>query len=360
MSSSESPATKPSVLIIGATGYLGSSLATTFLRSSLVPNVYALIRRPSQFNPLAAKEITPILAPLSPLKPALETILSHSKTWDIIVTATEPSRADTTHWEDLISLLKSLSSHSISNGNIKPLILFSSGCKDYGSTLLHSHPSLQPHTEDSPIVLHPIIRGRTEAGLSVFNDKDLDATVIRATPIYGYSNSYYGPGFEYVSAFKASGQETLKFTHDKNTIIHGLHVDDCAEGYLALALAGLDDTKRKEVVGQVFNISGEKYETLEEIGHAFVREYGFEGGVTFSVGAEEIPEGANAQSVSLGFGWSQWVSSDKIRRVTGWKDRRGTFADGLRVYRMAYEASAETGVEDVERVRMRMTGKWDE
>ncbi|KAK3985087.1 hypothetical protein QBC44DRAFT_164658 [Cladorrhinum sp. PSN332] len=357
--SSLPPSPKPTVLIIGATGYLGSSLTTTFLRSPLAASVYALIRRPSQSTSLAASEITPILSPLTPLSSSLATILSHSSTWDVIITCTEPSRTDKTHWDDLTSLVKAISSSSTSHG-VKPLILWSSGCKDYGSTKLNNDMHLSPHTEESEIKMRPIIKGRTEAALGILAEPELDAIVIRATPIYGYSSSYYGSGIDYVSAFKKTGEKQLKFTQEKDVVVHGLHVDDCAEGYLTLALAGLDETKRKEVVGEAFNISGERYETLEEIGHAFAREYGFENGVRFGLSKDELPEGVKNMDVSLAFGWSQWVSSEKIRRVTGWRDRRGTFADGLRVYRLAYEAAAEKGVEDVEKVRRRMAGNWDE
>jgi hypothetical protein len=50
-------------------------------------------------------------------------------------------------------------------------------------------------------------------------------------------------------------------------------------------------------------------------------------------------------------GFSQWVGSDKIRRETGWKDSKSLFAEGLRAYRLAYEAAAEAGHSNVLRVK---------
>lgn len=43
--------------------------------------------------------------------------------------------------------------------------------------------------------------------------------------------------------------------------------------------------------------------------------------------------------MALGFGYSQWVSSEKIRALTGWSDRRMLFGENISVYRKAYETA---------------------
>ena len=42
-------------------------------------------------------------------------------------------------------------------------------------------------------------------------------------------------------------------------------------------------------------------------------------------------------------GFSQWVGSEKLRKDTGWKDRRKLFSEGIHQYRLAYEVAIERG-----------------
>ena len=85
-------------------------------------------------------------------------------------------------------------------------------------------------------------------------------------------------------------------------------------------------------------------------------EYGFDG-VEYGVEADQLPEGVSALTSQLVFGWSQWVGSEKIRRVTGWSDRRPLFAENLHVYRLAYEAVSGDGIDgNVQRMKERVGG----
>lgn len=358
-----------SVLVIGANGYLGSAICSAFLRASTPSRffrVYGLVRREATARALALAEVMPIVGSLSERDALRATVQSRSKAWDVIVTCTEPSRADEAkHWDDLVALIQELASASASRG-VKPLVLASSGCKDYGMTGVDGDRDLAPHTESTPLQTHPIIRGRMDAALRALDVAAgtgvFDAAVVRATPVFGYSGSYYGAAFEYAAAFASAGggNRTLDFTTDKATIMHGLHIDDCGDGYVALAttfLWGGEEGKRA-IAGEVFNISGRRYETLEEVGTALAREYGFDGGARFGVAAAELPSSVSGHNCDLVFGWSQWVSSDKIRRATGWSDKRPLFSENIDVYRIAFEAAAQAGADDVEKARRRMAGNW--
>ncbi|KAK4466336.1 hypothetical protein QBC42DRAFT_216738 [Cladorrhinum samala] len=359
-----------SVLVIGANGYFGSAICSAFLRASTPSHffrVYGLVRREATARCLALAEVMPIVGSLSERDALAAKVQSRSKTWDVIVTCTEPSRADEAqHWDDLVALIQELAKASASLG-VKPLVLASSGCKDYGMTGLDGAKDLAPHTESSPLQTHPLITGRMGAALRALavaaSTGNFDAAVVRATPVFGYSGSYYGAAFEYAAAFaSAPGAEkrTLDFTTDRGTIMHGLHIDDCGEGYVALATTYLwgGEEGRRAVAGEVFNLSGRRYETLEEVGAALAREYGFGSGARFGVAAAELPPSVSDRNCDLVFGWSQWVSSDKIRRVTGWTDKRPLFADNIGTYRVAFEAAAQAGADDVEKARRRMAGNW--
>ncbi|KAL9020658.1 MAG: hypothetical protein Q9185_002106 [Variospora sp. 1 TL-2023] len=371
-STNSSPLT---ALIIGANGYLGSAISSAFLRASNLPHpnffrVYGLIRRSSNARALALRETIPIVASLSSDSPAAVTqaILAHSPLVRGLVEA----------------------SSSIPSGSggkaVTPLVLWSSGCKDYGTTKLHGDLDLEPHTEWAALNPPDVVRCRMDGALRALKvagteDGGLDVVVVRASPLCGYSGSYYGAALEYAGAFAASKKyneneyeaKVLKFTADADTIMHGVHVDDCADAYVALAGTALFDmgtsldegsgndtpkSRRAAIAGQVFNISGWRYETLTEVGAALAAEYGFTGGTEFNVSADNIPEEAEYQRSEFVFGYSQWVSSEKIRALTGWRDKRPLFSENIHAYRLAYEAAKEGGNENVDTVRRRMVGDW--
>ncbi|GKT47557.1 uncharacterized protein ColSpa_07738 [Colletotrichum spaethianum] len=338
----------------------------------------------------SVNEVIPIVGDLADTENTLRDILSYSSRWDVIVTCTEPGKTDKVaeaeHWNALFKLVVGLTetSNQVASASPefrRPYVLWSSGCKDYGTTRFLGDPDLRPHSETSSLDAPAPIRGRTDAALKALElaqnsrsggSPGFDVAIVRATPIYGYSASYFGAAFEYASYAKnakssnesiADGQ-TLDFAADAETILHSLHVDDCADAYVALATTALLDNVNGKgnanVAEGVFNVSGRRYETLREVGMALAAEYGFLGGARFGLSLDEISGPINDLTGQLVFGWSQWVASDKIRAVTGWTDKRPLFSENLRVYRLAYEAAKVQGNDNVDSISRRMAGDWSE
>ncbi|OJD32139.1 nad dependent epimerase dehydratase [Diplodia corticola] len=414
------------VLVIGANGYLGSAISRAFLRSRPPPvpppapappsphqtttttqptsspppqtfRVYGLIRRASAAPALAAQEIIPLVGTLSgpasspaALRDSIVRARLAPRRWDVIAVCTEPAdrTAQARHWVDVLEFVGLLSTTNGDGGggdedagrqqqHHRPLVLFSSGCKDYGTTGREGEAGLAPHTEGSGLAPFEMVRGRTEAAVRALavgggDDRAFDVVVLRATPICGYSGSYYGAMMEYVEGCAGAaaaaaaaggggkGDGVLKFAAHPGTILHGMHVDDCADAYVALARLALfgGAEGRRAVAGQVFNISGRRYETLREVGTVLAREYGFENGARFGVATAEIPSTVDAQGADMVFGWSQWVDSTKIRELTGWSDWRPLFSENLHVYRLSYEAARDYKDDNVQKIRNRMKGDW--
>ncbi|KAB2571287.1 hypothetical protein DBV05_g10040 [Lasiodiplodia theobromae] len=408
------------VLIVGANGYLGTAIGQAFLRtrppvpspsassppaSTAAPpphfRVFGLVRRAAAARSLAAQEVVPIIGSLSDDDPTAlrDNILAHiaaasngtggedsKPVVHAIAICTEPAdrAARAKHWTDVLGLVEGLAAASGASGAsnsgsggggvgagtpTRPLVLWSSGCKDYGTTGLHGEPGLAPHTESTPLAPHELVRGRADAAVKALESAaGFDAVVLRATPICGYSGSLYGAGMEYVEGFAAAVKEgksdgnskVLKFVPPAGTVMHGLHVDDCADAYVAVAVTALfgGEEKRRGVVGQAFNISGRRYETLEEVGRVLAKEYGFAGGAEFGVDPAALPEGVDPKGSEIIFGWSQWVDSRKIREATGWSDWRPLFSENVHAYRLAFEAAREGADENVKRIRERMAGNW--
>ncbi|KAI0882371.1 NAD(P)-binding protein [Annulohypoxylon maeteangense] len=336
---------KKTVFVTGANGYIGSAVCRTFVRAGW--RTYGLVRRPEAASTLISDEVIPIIGSISKDAGFLEDLHKHTKTVDVVISCTEQLPFGE-HFEALLSLFRKLAATSNQNG-VRPLVITTSGCKDYGVTGVHGSPGLAPHTEDSPLQPVDIIRERALKSLDIFVHEDLfDAVLVRPTPLFGYDSSYYGLAFEAAEAAARTENRALQLPIDFNTILHGCHIDDCAEAYLALA----EHADRAAVVKQCFNISAHRYDTLSNIAKALEVEYSLKGGVV-----EISPAHANAvvSSLNLVLGYTQFVDSTKIRRLTGWTDRRMLLSENLHVYRMAYEEAARRGHEGVLRIKERMS-----
>jgi len=330
-----SDSTPKAVLVTGANGYIGNAVARAFVRAGWT--TYGLVRKESAIPYLASQEIIPLLG--SPSDTKFLTSLNEKKViFDVIVSTTEQILDYIPHYKDIISLLRTLATTSNVAG-VRPLVLFTSGCKDYGmSPHLADSPDLAPHTEDSPLNSPPVLANRTKYAIQTFEHMDLfDAIVTRPTNVYGLSSSYYGEFFRFAEEAKKKG--VLEFYEHPKTMLHALHVDSCGEAYVALA----EHPDRNLVKGQCYNISSYRFETLEEIAEALAKEYEIEGGVKFLGNRDGGEEGPEVKVSGMLFGFSQWTGSEKLRRDTGWRDQRILFSRGLRQYRIAYEAAREEG-----------------
>lgn len=335
-------AARRSVFVTGSNGYIGAAVCRAFNRAGW--RVFGLVRRPQTALEVAADEVTPILGDMD--LSVVDSLNNFTKTIDVIVGATEAVPGYAEHYEKSITLVRALAKKSNENG-VRPLVLWTSGCKDYGLTDVDGAPNLAPHTEESPVKPWlDFLLPRATSSMRVFENTDLfDAAVLRPTNVYGLSSSHYAQWFESAEKIQQSGQR-LRLTIDPNAIVHAMHVDDCGEAYVALA----EYADRGKVGGQAFNISAHSYETSEAVWKALQREYGIDGQVEFV-----RPEDAKEQtppSLAFIFGYSQWVSSEKIRALTGWSDKRMLFGENISVYRKAYEAAVSSKVSDVGKVEI--------
>lgn len=333
-------APKPkSVLVTGANGYIGNAVARAFVRAGWI--TYGLVRNQESRPSLKAAEIISILGSASD-KAFVERSARQTRfVFDVIVSCTEDILDYVTHYHDTIALLRALAQAS-NNAGVRPLVVFTSGCKDYGMTGLDGGEGLSPHTEESPLNAPPLLAARATLAVKIFDHEDLfDAVVIRPTTLYGLSSSFYGPIFDVMA--KAAEKGVLELTADPKSIMHGTHVDDCAEAYVAIA----EHADRNVVKGQCYNVSGHRYETLEEVANALVEDYKIEGGVRY------LPEKAKTgpDVVQMLIGFSQWVGSEKLRRDVGWRDRRQPFSKAVHTYRKAYEAAVAQKHGNVEKIQ---------
>ncbi|KAF4503322.1 NAD dependent epimerase dehydratase [Fusarium agapanthi] len=265
----------------------------------------------------------------------------------MIVSTTENTLDYALHSNNIVTLLRTLSISSLANG-VHPLVIFTAGSKDYG-VVPHfaDDPDLTPHDEYSHLHPPPFAIPRVQNMPKLSQNYDaFSAVLVRPTNVYGRASSYYGACFQVGSraaSNKHSNQQVLIVPTQPNWIFHALYIDDCAETYVAIASA-----PRETVEGEVFNISSQHFETAEKILGAIARECGLAGGIRYVDLKDLKPDEDSSLAMVVGF--PQWTCSQKLRRVTGWTDRRLPFSDAIHVYRLAYEAAAHSRDENMEKI----------
>ncbi|KZL79756.1 nad dependent epimerase [Colletotrichum incanum] len=327
------------VFVTGANGYIGNAVARAFVAAGWT--TYGLVRSPSAATALAQEEIVPVIGAIDERAAHTNIQRQLPSTLDVIVSATENILDYIPHYQNTIQLLRTLGEASSAAG-LKPLVIFTSGCKDYGiGPHYHGAPGLAPHTEESPINTVPVLINRATHAKKIFDHADVFAPVlVRPTNVYGRSSSYYKAFFDVAAKAAAEGKPLL-LTASPNNILHALHVDDCAEAYVAIAA----HPSRAEVEGQVFNISAQRYETLEEVAQALRIEYGIRGGLQY-VEASALNVGEDPWPLAV-ISFPQWVDSTKLTNLTGWKHHRPLFSESIHVYRLAYEATKAAAHENI-------------
>ncbi|KAB8067128.1 hypothetical protein BDV29DRAFT_200701 [Aspergillus leporis] len=335
----------PNVLVTGANGYIGNAVARAFVRAGWI--TYGLVRSKAAATSLAVEEIIPIIG-------SIDDVTSHESirndlppTLDAIISTTENINDYIPHYNSTVHLLRTLSTSSTTNG-VRPIVIFSSGCKDYGiGPHYDGEAGLAPHTEESPLNPPDLLAPRTHYALKIFDHKDaFSPVVVRPTNVHGRSASYYRGFFE-VASQSAETNQPLLLPVLPRSICHALHVDDCGDAYIAIAA----HPRREEVEGQVFNISAQNYETIDEIARALVVEYGIAAGLKY-VAPGSLAPAENPWPPAL-IDFPQWTGSEKLRAVTGWRDVRPLFSEALHTYRVAYEAAAAAGHENIGKMKER-------
>ncbi len=331
------------ILVTGANGFIGYAVCRAFALAGWT--TYGLMRSDRHVADLIKEEIHPLIG--SPADPSAF-VKELPSVVDVIATCSEDIQNYDAHFNDVLALVRQLSQSTLnaSGGKTKTLVLFSSGCKDYGTTLKHGEDGLVPHTEDSP--LHPpsLLTRRTRAALSMFEYKEsFDCVVTRPTTLYGRSGSFYSIFFLQAEKAKKESQGVWTVEGYPNSIIHGTHVDDVASAYLALATA-----PREVVAGHAYNIASHRYQTVEELISVVQRNHD----VMIKL-VNPKPLDDTVINDDFFFNFSQWVGSDQLRKETGWVDVKPLFSEGYETYRKAYEAAAAEQSEQYQR-NMRVAG----
>ena len=311
------------VLVTGASGYLGSSLSRAFRKAGFP--TYGLTRDHGAARLLERDEINPVVADVRDREALRE---ARDIGFDVIVSNTEDYGDPEGHYQAIRDMLEILTANRSGSERRKPLVMFTSGSKDYGNMdEVAGDPNLRPHTERSPVEPHPFAAARARFAQALLDapSPDYDITVLRPALMYGHAAGLFGLLFEHAAA----SEDTISLKARPRTVMHGVHVDDSAAAYVLLAKLA----DRSMIASKSFNIANAEFETTQDIAAALAAAYGK--GLRFG----EPDDDYSGFSAHLLANTSQWVDSTRIRQVAGWTDVMPGLAEGMPEYRRAYEAS---------------------
>ncbi|CEJ88052.1 hypothetical protein VHEMI04595 [[Torrubiella] hemipterigena] len=318
----------PKILVIGATGYLGSRLCGFLVQTGL-HRVYGIARAPEKAKGLALSEVTPILCPdpVNEPSPYLTAIQEHNI--DIVVDVAGADAQSAKFLADVADIgrqrLERFAAAGIPNGP-KLGFIYCSGSWVHGSSnklvndldIVGAEGSLAP----PPLIAWRVAFEKTVHAAS----STLAVAVVRPALIYGRENTIWTSYL--LPLLQASRENTaprVEIPLDPRSRAGLIHVDDAATGIQAV-IEQLDQIAATTY--PVFDLVTSQ-ESMRDVFEAAAAAWGYTGAV------ELVGHGGDAfhEAMSTTFNGS----SARARQLLGWQPRRvnGMVAD-MEVYAAAF------------------------
>lgn len=325
----------PNILIIGATGYVGTALSQSLLRSGN-HRVYGLARSPEKALSLSANEVTPILsASASTLTNTLTTAISAHRI-DIIVDVSGANKESSS----LLALVKQIGASRLSNSQKSSTLvpklgfIYCSGTWVHGSSNEMVNDLMPVGTDDAPTAPAELVAWRCELEKEVLDARDvLDVMVVRPALVYGRScaiwTGLFEPLLQAAQAEKGEvGQQVVRIAADEESRPGLVHVDDVASGFHCAVdkLSVISGTGTYPV----FDLQTSQ-ESMRDVLVAAAREMGYKGKVELAGTGDDLFPKAMCTTGNC--------SSGRAKIILGWEPRREGFVEGMSVFVKSWEAS---------------------
>ena len=215
----------PRILVLGATGFIGSALASSLLRSD--HKVYGLARTPAKANQLARLEIIPVLGSVQDSNAYIQLIKTAHI--DVVVDCAGANQESA----KILSDVKAAGEERLKQGGAKLGFVYTSGMFVHGSSPEPCSDLDPVGTEYAKAKPPRMVAWRPQIERDVLGARDvLDTVVVRPAMLYGrehaFWSSFFGPVLE--AATRGDG-EAVKITLDPTSRPSLVHVDDAAEGF---------------------------------------------------------------------------------------------------------------------------------
>lgn len=296
------------IFVTGASGYLGLAVASAFRRAG--HRVSGLARSAAAAETLMRNEIAPVLGRLE----APERYHEAATRADVIAHVAVDYAADTGAVD--AQAVRALLSAAVEAPQRKSF-LYTSGAWVYGDT--------GPTPAEEARRLRP---ARAVAWRPAVEQLVLAASHVRGV-VFRPGVAYGGRGGLTGDWFAGAMAGNLRVVGDGTNHWSMVHVDDLAEAYLRAVEAG--------VAGETFNLADEACATLGELVRAAGAAAG-DGGrgaiVTTSLAEASAQLGPLAEALAL----DQRLSSQRARRLLGWRPRHAGFVAEAVTYYAAWRA----------------------
>ncbi len=315
----------PRILVLGATGYIGSALASSLLRSD--HKVYGLARTPAKANQLARLEIIPVLGSVQDSSAYIQLIKTAHI--DVVVDCASANLESA----KILSDVKAAGEERLKQGGAKLGFVYTSGTFVHGSS--HEPCSdLDPvGTEYAKAKPPRLVAWRPQMERDVLSARDvLDTVVVRPALVYGRDHAIWGSFFGPVLEAATRGDDgAVRIPLEPTDRPSLVHVDDVAEG-LRCAVEKLPLISGTGVY-PVFDLTTSQ-ESMRDIFDGFGKAVELKGRVELVKSGEDNLFVEAMQTTRSG-------DSSRAEQLLGWLPRRRGFVAGMDVYAKAFVAAQE-------------------
>ncbi|CAF1381301.1 unnamed protein product [Rotaria sordida] len=312
-----------SVFIFGASGYIGLGVTLAMRRAGY--QVYGMIRNPKHSATLIQNEIEPIVASsfedvqqvaniLASCSIIIDAVGFNQKLSPIVLEAALRAGRDRTQ-----------------NGKLAhyaPLFIFTSGIMTYGDTSSTGRRPVDETIKPRPQTM----KGRSStSSADVTNMKEredyedkvlasscasLKTTVIRPGFVYGGQGGFVADLF-YSEPLVIQGRRDMRWSW--------VHIDDLAEGYVAVVRA-----PRSVVGGQLYNLAAPNDNpTYDELRTAMAKAQGRKEKIEYKEAVGDTPSRWDTDSI---------INPAKAMNELGWRPRHVGFIEEIDTYYKAWAA----------------------
>ena len=295
------------VLVIGATGYIGSAVAQVARRDGFA--VYGQTRNPEKAVRLAAHELIPLVCDPTDASALLPVV----QKCEFVIDCTADYETPAVIPNACLEAMRQATGSS----SIRKHFLYTSGA------LVHGNRPGQVVTEDDLDQQSEALAWRInmEKDLLRVNNDTVDCTVLRPGFVYGKQG-----GFFTKLLFSPPGGETLQIAGDPLKRWSWVHVDDCADGYVRVL------HRRSQAAGRAYDLSEPFGPTYEELKVAAAKLMGWKGTKVERVAPEGFEAFIDSTTV---------VNSKRARDELGWSPRHTGIMAQLELYYEAYKAGSD-------------------
>ena len=330
----------PHVLVLGATGTLGSALCAHLLNAG--HTVFGLARSASKASGLLQSEVIPVLGSVESPQGITNVLRDHPEISVVVDAAAVYGESVT-----ILNLIKAASGERLKHFSaagvpkgVAPKLgyVYVSGMWVHGSDKTSYVSDANPLTGDvdgntnKPVAM---VAWRPEIErliLSADVRSLLDTAVVRPATLYGNTSAIWTGPMMAISNATKNGASVAKVPLEAGGTPVFIHVADAASG-ISCVIEKLPMISNTGIY-PIFNVMGQ-VESTQAIFEGVGRALGFKGTVEL-VGA---PEG---DALNDALGASVVADSTKLRTILGWEGpKRKSFLQGIGVYAKAWQAGFE-------------------